>query len=62
MLTTTGEHEYTRYGFRKLIANRSVDVLQPDAYKKQLLAAIVGDELADSKERTEAEQLRCPRW
>ena len=39
-----------------------VDVLQPDAYKKQLLAAIVGDELADSKERTEAEQLLCQRW
>ena len=30
VLTTTGEHEYTRYGFRKLIADRAVDVLQPD--------------------------------
>jgi L-rhamnonate dehydratase len=27
---TTGEHEYTRYGFRELIASRSVDILQPD--------------------------------
>jgi L-rhamnonate dehydratase len=27
---TTGEHEYTRYGFRKLIETRSVDILQPD--------------------------------
>ena len=27
---TTGEHEYTRYGFRKLIESRSVDILQPD--------------------------------
>ena len=27
---TTGEHEYTRYGFRNLIAHRAVDVLQPD--------------------------------
>ncbi|TFK37518.1 enolase C-terminal domain-like protein [Crucibulum laeve] len=27
---TTGEHEYTRYGFRKLIEGRSVDILQPD--------------------------------
>lgn len=30
VLTTTGEHEYSRYGFRKLIADRAVDVLQPD--------------------------------
>ena len=30
VLTTTGEHEYTRYGFRKLIQDRAVDVLQPD--------------------------------
>ena len=30
VLTTTGEHEYTRYGFRKLIADKAVDVLQPD--------------------------------
>ena len=27
---TTGEHEYARYGFRKLIEGRNVDVLQPD--------------------------------
>lgn len=27
---TTGEHEYSRYGFRKLIEGRCVDVLQPD--------------------------------
>ncbi len=27
---TTGEHEYTRYGFRPLIEERLIDVLQPD--------------------------------
>jgi L-rhamnonate dehydratase len=27
---TTGEHEYTRYGFRPLIEGRLIDVLQPD--------------------------------
>lgn len=27
---TTGEHEYTRYGFRSLIEERLIDVLQPD--------------------------------
>lgn len=27
---TTGEHEYTSYGFRKLIEGRNVDILQPD--------------------------------
>ena len=27
---STGEHEYTRYGFRELLARRCVDVLQPD--------------------------------
>jgi L-alanine-DL-glutamate epimerase-like enolase superfamily enzyme len=26
----TGEHEYTRYGFRKLVEGRLLDVLQPD--------------------------------
>lgn len=26
----TGEHEYTRFGFRKLIESRAVDILQPD--------------------------------
>ena len=30
ILTTTGEHEYTRYGFRQLISDRAVDILQPD--------------------------------
>ena len=27
---TTGEHEYSRFGFRKLIENRNFDILQPD--------------------------------
>ncbi|GAA5922802.1 hypothetical protein JCM3775_006141 [Rhodotorula graminis] len=27
---TTGEHEYSRYGFRQLIEGRSIDMLQPD--------------------------------
>lgn len=27
---TTGEHEYTRYGFRRLIEGRHIDILQPD--------------------------------
>ena len=27
---TTGEHEYTRFGFRRLIEERTLDVLQPD--------------------------------
>jgi len=27
---TTGEHEYTSYGFRQLIAERTIDILQPD--------------------------------
>lgn len=26
----TGEHEYTRYGYRKLIESRQIDVIQPD--------------------------------
>ena len=30
VMLTTGEHEYTRYGFRKLIQDRCVDILQPD--------------------------------
>jgi len=30
MRWTTGEHEYTRYGFRRLIAERAIDILQPD--------------------------------
>ncbi len=27
---TTGEHEYTRFGFRRLVEERSIDILQPD--------------------------------
>jgi L-rhamnonate dehydratase len=27
---TTGEHEYTRYGFRRLIEERTIDIVQPD--------------------------------
>lgn len=27
---TTGEHEYSRYGFRKLIEHRDLDIIQPD--------------------------------
>ncbi|EJU03623.1 mandelate racemase/muconate lactonizing enzyme family protein [Dacryopinax primogenitus] len=27
---TTGEHEYSRYGHRKLIEGRSIDIIQPD--------------------------------
>ena len=27
---TTGEHEYSRYGFRNLITSRNLDILQPD--------------------------------
>ena len=27
---TTAEHEYTRYGFRQLIAERIIDIVQPD--------------------------------
>ncbi|KAK9472178.1 enolase C-terminal domain-like protein [Dipodascopsis tothii] len=30
MKWTTGEHEYTKYGFRRLIEGRCVDILQPD--------------------------------
>jgi L-alanine-DL-glutamate epimerase-like enolase superfamily enzyme len=30
MKFTTGEHEYSRYGMRKLIEGRNVDILQPD--------------------------------
>ena len=30
LLLSTAEHEYTRYGFRQLIASRCVDILQPD--------------------------------
>jgi L-rhamnonate dehydratase len=27
---TTGEHEYTRFGFRRLIEERTLDIVQPD--------------------------------
>ncbi|WP_306120152.1 MULTISPECIES: L-rhamnonate dehydratase [unclassified Roseitalea] len=27
---TTGEHEFTRYGYRDLVASRAVDIIQPD--------------------------------
>ncbi|MCX7304136.1 MAG: L-rhamnonate dehydratase [Hyphomicrobiales bacterium] len=27
---TTGEHEYSRYGFRRLIEERTLDIIQPD--------------------------------
>ncbi|QRV87293.1 enolase C-terminal domain-like protein [Ceratobasidium sp. AG-Ba] len=27
---TTGEHEYTRYGFKKLLDTKSIDIIQPD--------------------------------
>ena len=30
LMWTTGEHEYTRYGFRPLIEERLIDILQPD--------------------------------
>ncbi len=30
MRWTAGEHEYTRYGFRRLISERAIDILQPD--------------------------------
>jgi UDP-N-acetylglucosamine/UDP-N-acetylgalactosamine diphosphorylase len=30
LLTVFQEHEYSRYGFRKLIEGRNVDILQPD--------------------------------
>ena len=29
-LLTCGEHEYTRYGFRRLLEKKCCDVLQPD--------------------------------
>ncbi|CAL1536021.1 unnamed protein product [Lymnaea stagnalis] len=30
ILLATGEHEYTRYGFQKLLESRCVDIIQPD--------------------------------
>jgi len=30
IMLTTAEHEYTRYGYRTLIQDKSVDILQPD--------------------------------
>ena len=29
-MLTTGEHEYTRYGFRQLLEKRCADIVQPD--------------------------------
>jgi L-alanine-DL-glutamate epimerase-like enolase superfamily enzyme len=33
VMITGGEHEYTRYGFREIIENRALDLLQPDIYR-----------------------------
>lgn len=33
ILYTSGEHEYTRWGFKDLIERRAVDILQPDIYR-----------------------------
>ncbi|XP_041354402.1 L-rhamnonate dehydratase-like [Gigantopelta aegis] len=30
VLLTTGEHEYTRYGFQQLLSSNCVDIIQPD--------------------------------
>ena len=30
VLLTTGEHEYTRYGYRQLLSSRCCDIIQPD--------------------------------
>ncbi|KAH9500359.1 hypothetical protein Btru_071591 [Bulinus truncatus] len=30
VMLTTGEHEYTRYGFQQLLESRCVDIIQPD--------------------------------
>ncbi|ESO83459.1 hypothetical protein LOTGIDRAFT_133359 [Lottia gigantea] len=30
ILLTSGEHEYTRYGFQQLLSSRCVDIIQPD--------------------------------
>merc|ERR1712154_494944 len=30
IMITCGEHEYTRYGFRKLLESKCADILQPD--------------------------------
>ena len=30
LLITTGEHEYTRYGFRQLLERKCCDMIQPD--------------------------------
>ena len=36
-LLSTAEHEYTRYGFRRLLSDRSVDIIQPDvAYRVEI--------------------------
>lgn len=38
---TTGEHEYTRYGFRRLIEERTIDILQPDVMWVGGLTALI---------------------
>ena len=30
VMLTSGEHEYTRYGFRRLLESRCIDIMQPD--------------------------------
>lgn len=30
IMLTTGEHEYTRYGFQMLVESGAVDIVQPD--------------------------------
>jgi len=30
IMLTSGEHEYTRYGFKQLIESRCLDIVQPD--------------------------------
>jgi L-rhamnonate dehydratase len=32
ILISGGEHEYTRWGFRAIVENRAMDILQPDIY------------------------------
>ncbi len=32
---STGEHEYTRYGFRRLLEDKSIDLLQPGSKESQ---------------------------
>ena len=44
----TGEHEYTKYGFRDLITAGAVDIVQPDIYRASgitewMKAAVLAD-------------------